>query len=35
MRAKTKRIFGTVVALIVAVMMLVTTIIFAFPSLNY
>ena len=32
MRLKTRRIFGTIVAAIVAIMMIVTTIIFAFPT---
>lgn len=34
MRAKTRRIFGIVIAAIVAVMMIVTTIIWSFPNLT-
>lgn len=35
MKAKTRRIFATIVASIVAIMMLVTTIIWCFPNWGY
>lgn len=34
-RAKTRRIFSIIVAAVIAIMMIVTTIIWSFPSLMY